>query len=150
MRKNERACDEAEFFKEVFSKAQELFLAFHAGDFPYIVPLNFVYQEPAIYLHCATEGHKLDLLAADDRVGFSAAAEVAVDREKSTTYYKSVCGTGHARLVTDPAEKQQALAAIAGRYQSGCRLPAPEGLLARVVIVRIDIASLSGKRNLPK
>ncbi|MEG2459296.1 MAG: pyridoxamine 5'-phosphate oxidase family protein, partial [Raoultibacter sp.] len=34
--------------------------------FPYAVPLSFVYSANTLYFHCATHGHKLDALAADD------------------------------------------------------------------------------------
>jgi nitroimidazol reductase NimA-like FMN-containing flavoprotein (pyridoxamine 5'-phosphate oxidase superfamily) len=32
------------------------------GGMPYIVPMNFGLGENCLYLHCATEGRKLDIL----------------------------------------------------------------------------------------
>lgn len=98
MRLSKRECSEPAFFDEVFAKAEELFLALNNGDFPYLIPLNFVRLDQHIYLHSALEGTKLDLIRKDGRVAFSLATDVRIDREKSSTYYKSICGTGRASL----------------------------------------------------
>lgn len=149
MRQKKRECHDPAFFDEVFSRSEELFLALHNGDFPYVIPVNFSRLGERIYIHCALEGAKLDLIRQDGRVAFSLAADVRIDREKSTTYYKSVCGTGRAFIVEDPEEKRLALDSIAERYASRCPRPAPEADIRRVGIIRIDIVSLSGKRCLP-
>lgn len=149
MRKAERACNDSDFFTQVLGKCDELFIAFNTGDFPYIIPVNFVYSGNALYFHCASEGTKLDLLTKDSRVAFSCAADVVIDIKKSTTYYSSVCGKGHAVLVEDAQEKIEALHLIAQRYAALCPHPAPLSVLEKVGIVRIDITALTGKRNLP-
>ena len=113
MRKQNRECLDPAFFDEVFSTAEDLCLAMHDGDFPYVIPLNFVRQGNIIYIHCALEGHKLDCISRNPNVAFTLAADVRIHQEKSTTYYKSVCGTGRAVLVVDPAEKGRALDALA-------------------------------------
>ncbi|MGE9984602.1 pyridoxamine 5'-phosphate oxidase family protein [Desulfovibrio sp. SGI.169] len=150
MRLSKRECSEPAFFDEVFSGADELFLALNNGDFPYLIPLNFVRLGQRIYMHCAPEGTKLDLIRRDGRVAFSLTTDVRIDREKSSTYYKSVCGTGRACVVEDPAEKRLALDSLAERYAALCPRPAPESAVRRVGVIRIDILSLTGKRCLPK
>ena len=37
-------------------------------DYPYAVPLSFVYHEGKIYFHSAVSGHKLDAIARNDKV----------------------------------------------------------------------------------
>ena len=150
MRKQQRECREPAFFDEVFSTADELFLAMHDGAFPYVVPLNFVRQGQYIYIHCALEGQKLDCIRANSHVAFSLTADVRINREKSTTYYKSLCGLGKAVIVEDPEEKGRALDALAQRYAALCPRPAPESAVARTGVVRIDIVALTGKRSLPQ
>ena len=146
-----RECNEEEFFDEVFSAADDLALAMNAGDFPYVIPVNFA-QERAngarrIYIHCAPEGRKLDLLRADGRVAFMLHAGVEIDREHATTIYTCLCGTGRTVIVENAEEKGHALDAIAARYQARCHVPARPGDIARVAILRIDVESLSGKRR---
>lgn len=150
MRLTERECSNNAFYAEVLNKADELYLALNTDTFPYVIPVNFVYANNVIYFHCAPQGVKLDLLAKDARVAFSTAIDIAIDRKKSTTYYRSVCGTGHAVLVQDSAEKIQALDSLALRYTSLCPRPTPLAALERVAIVRIDVHEMTGKKNLPK
>ena len=42
MRLKKRECNEDAFFDEVFTAADDLALAMNAGDFPYVIPVNFV------------------------------------------------------------------------------------------------------------
>lgn len=149
MRRTKNECNDPAFFEEVFTAADELFLAMQDGDYPYVLPLNFVRQGQAIHIHCALEGHKLDCIRQNPRVAFTLIADVTINREKSTTYFKSLCGKGRACVVEDETEKGQALDAIARRYNALCPQPAPQSSINRTAIVRIDIEELVGKRRLP-
>ncbi|GAB1254672.1 pyridoxamine 5'-phosphate oxidase family protein [Desulfovibrio falkowii] len=149
MRKKNRECNDPAFFDEVFAAADEIFLAMHDGDYPYVLPLNFARLGQVIYIHCALEGHKLDCIRQNPRVAFTIIADVTIHREKSTTYFKSLCGKGLARIVEDEAEKGRALDAIAVRYAALCPQPAPSASIRRTGIVRIDIEELVGKRRQP-
>lgn len=40
-------------------------LALAGDDFPYAVPLSYVYTDGALYFHCAREGLKLELARRD-------------------------------------------------------------------------------------
>lgn len=86
-----------------------------------------------------------DLIRKNPRVGFSAYVDVRIIREKATTTFRSVCGTGTAAIVEDKEEKRTALDAITVRYKSLCPRPAPDSMINRVAIIRIDIDSLMGK-----
>ena len=44
---------------------------------PYVVPLNFAYVEGNLLFHCALEGKKLDVLAANPKV-YTAAITIAI------------------------------------------------------------------------
>ena len=76
---------------EILNKAESLFVAFQTGDFPYVLPFNHVWLDGRIYIHCALEGRKIDVLRRDGRVGFSTAVDVCIIREKSTTHFRSLC-----------------------------------------------------------
>lgn len=132
-----------------FQRADEIFVSFSGGDYPYVLPLNFVWLDGRIYLHCGFTGRKLDLLRQDGRVGFAAALDVTIVRERSTTWYKSVSGCGHIRVVEETEEKRRALDALSLRYAARCPRPAPEAMLRRVNVLRIDVESVSGKERHP-
>ena len=117
---------------EILNKAESLFVAFQTGDFPYVLPFNHVWLDGRIYIHCALEGRKIDVLRRDGRVGFSTAVDVCIIREKSTTHFRSLCGTGRVSEVTDTEEKRRALDAISLRFDA---LPEPEAQGKRVLVL---------------
>lgn len=86
---------------------------------------------------------RIDVLRRDGRVGFSTAVDVCIIREKSTTHFRSLCGTGRVSEVTDTEEKRRALDAISLRFDARCPRPTPDAALARVNILRIDVESLT-------
>lgn len=133
-----------------FQRADEIFVSFSGGEFPYVLPLNFVWLNGRIYLHCAFSGRKIDLIRQDGRAGFAAALDVTIVREQSTTWYKSVSGCGRVRIVEDMEEKRRALDALSLRYAARCPRPAPDAMLRRVNVLRIDVEEICGKERSPR
>lgn len=149
MRRKERERTDRAFMEQVLKDADTLWLSLNTEGAPYVIPVNHAVHKGVLYVHCAAEGLKLDLIRRDPRVGFAAAADVRILRERSSTAYRSVCGSGTAVIVDDDEEKQTALAAIRDRYQAMCDLPAPAARLPRIGIIRIVIENLSGKEARP-
>lgn len=145
MRRKDREETSEEFFDEVFAEAEELFLAMNDVPAPYGVIVNFARQERYIYIHCAREGKKLDLIRADGHVSFCMACGVKIDPQRFTTYYKSVYGTGMATIVENDEEKCRALDMLAERYNARCPVPSDIKSANRVAIIKIEIESLTGK-----
>lgn len=149
MRRKDRACSLPEFFDEVFAAANEIFIAFHDDKYPYCLPFNFARIENKIYIHCAKEGKKLDLIRKNPHISFCIVCDVKIDTKKATTYYKSVCGLGIAAIVEDENEKRIALDAIALHYNAEkCNRPAKDADVNRTGIFCIEIKQLTGKRRL--
>ena len=147
MRRKDREINDPSYFQKIFQKSEVITLSLHDGDFPYAVPLSFVEYQGALYMHCALEGHKLDCLAKDPHVHFSIYDSICIDRKEATVRYRSVSGTGFASLVDDAELKRRTLAALAAKYESECTLPVPDGMLAATGVIRVDIHSMTGKRN---
>lgn len=118
---------------------------------PLATPLSFVLLDGAIYFHSAMKGHKVDNLAAQNRVCFCVVGPTKPlidDSGDFTTLYSSVLAHGAAHTVEDAAEKQKALLALCEKYIPGHPDLAQadidkSGKITRVV--RIDIDELSGK-----
>ena len=58
MRKTKCECNDPAFFDEMFSTVDDLCLAMHDGEYPYVLPLNFVRQGQGDHhalQHAATE-----------------------------------------------------------------------------------------------
>lgn len=83
---------------------------------PYGVPVNYVYKDGKIYLHCARSGHKLDAIAKDSRVCFTVVGADNIVPERCTTMYVSIICFGYARVVEDPDLKHEALVALAQKF----------------------------------
>lgn len=150
MRRRDREQNDPLFLDQVLRESETIFLALHDGEYPYCLPVNFAKVNEKIYIHSALEGHKLDCIRKNTHAAFSCATDIQIDREESTTYYKSVCGTALANIVEDEKEKALALDALTDRYNSRCEKPAPPASVRRVAIIRLDIQSATGKCCLQK
>ena len=148
MRRKDREITDPSVMHEILQEADVVSVAFNTGEFPYVLPFNFVLYGDSIFIHCAPEGRKLDLIGRDPRVGFCAAVDIRV--ENTTTRYRSVCGTGIAAPVDDDNLKVETLKALAAKYKAPCVFPIPERTLAATRVVRVRIESVSGKRSRPE
>lgn len=149
MRRKDKEIKDKSAIEEILRQAAVCRIAMCDGQTPYVVPMCFGYAGDRLYLHCAPEGKKIDILRQNPRVCF----EVDVDQElirgtqpcKWSLKYRSVIGFGNAVLVEDLKEKQRALDVLMEHF-GGEAYSYPEDVLGRVTIIRIDIESLTGKQ----
>jgi nitroimidazol reductase NimA-like FMN-containing flavoprotein (pyridoxamine 5'-phosphate oxidase superfamily) len=117
-------------------------------DYPYAVPLSYVYHDNKIYFHCARSGHKLDSIARHEKVSFCVIDQDQVVPEEYTSYFRSVIVFGKARILEDEAEKRSALEILAARYspdhEQG-RLQEIEKEFNAVRMIELAIDHMSGK-----
>lgn len=149
MRRKEREITDRIALDEIVHKALICRLAMCDGDQPYVIPLNFGYDGNSLYIHCAQEGKKLDILKKNNRVCF----EVDIDHElvkgESACDWgikgKSVIGSGKAVLIEDGEEKRRALDIIMEHY--GARPPYSyrEKGFHKALIIRVDVEGMTGK-----
>ncbi len=149
MRRYKQALSEAEA-REILEAGSFGVLAC-VGDegWPYAVPLSYAAEGDHIYIHCASEGAKLDALRRDERVSFCVVGRDEPQSGEYTTHYASAIAFGRARIVEDGAEKLAALMCISRKYEPGrdeqSRAYA-EKSLDPVAIIDIRIEHLSGKQ----
>lgn len=117
-------------------------------DYPYAVPMSYVYHEEKIYFHCALSGHKTDAITKNDKVSFCVIDQDMIVPKEYTTYYRSVVLFGRARILEDDAEKREALRLIAARYspdEEATREMEIDKLFDKVCLVEIAIEHITGK-----
>ena len=85
-------------------------------DYPYAVPLSYVYHDNKIYFHGAKTGHKIDAIQKHNKVSFCVIDQDDIISEEFTTYFKSVVAFGTARILEDDAEKRSAMEKLTARY----------------------------------
>ncbi len=149
MRRAEREVGERAEVEAILARAPILSLALRDEPAPYVIPVSFGYEQGTLYVHSSPRGAKIDLIARDARVGFSACADYALVTGAGSCDWgaraASVVGTGVARVVSDPAEKLRGLDAIMRHY--GDRRPAYRSeTLARTCLIAIAVRSMRGKR----
>ena len=147
MNRADRQMNDREAIDDVLRRAEVLHLGMTGADGPYVVPVNFGYDGEHIWIHCAETGHKLDLLADDPRVCFEACTDVRIVPGRQCGWgarFRSVIGFGTAVLVDDAEEKARGLAVLISQY-SGEPETVPVAKARGVAVLRVDIASMSGK-----
>ena len=118
------------------------------NQYPYAVPLSYVYSDCKIYFHCATTGYKLDSIKQNNKVSFCVIDKDTVMQEEYTTYFRSAIVFGKAYILSNEQEKRQALEKLAEKYsphnEQG-RLAEIEKFFQQVCMVKIDIEHMTGK-----
>ena len=119
---------------------------------PYVVPLNFARDGDELWLHCAAEGRKLRCLRADPNVCIEADHLIRVTRGPGacgawTSHYESVIGFGVAEVVADDETRLRGLQAIMGKYSGRRDWEFAAETMAKTVVVRVRLDSLTGKRS---
>jgi len=121
-----------------------------ADGWPYAIPVNHVLAGDVLYIHGATEGHKLENIAHEERVSFCAVASARVLPEALSTLYESAVVFGRAAVVTDAAEKLRGLELLAVRFCGALTAEAEKAIAdsgSRTTVVRIRIERIAGKAH---
>jgi len=120
---------------------------FGDDDYPYGVPLNYVYLNEKIYFHSAKAGHKIDAISKNPKVSFTVIDEDTIVSEEYTSYFRSVIAFGKARIA-EGEERIKAFEALVEKY-SGDQ---PEEAKHKEVhgctqanIIAIDVEHITGK-----
>lgn len=119
-------------------------------DYPYTVPLSYIYKDDKLLFHCATEGHMLDGIKRNEKVTFCVIDKDDVKSEACTTHFRSVIVFGRARILTEVSEMRSALESIAKKYAPGY----PEVMRAkldgsqdRICLLEVSIEHMTGKAS---
>lgn len=116
-------------------------------DYPYAVPLSYVYFNDKIYFHSAKTGHKIDAITKNPKVSFSVIDEDTIVSEEYTTYFRSVLAFGKARIV-EGDEWLEAFEALVEKYSGDQPEEAKHKEITgctQSYIIAIDIKHITGK-----
>ena len=86
------------------------------NDYPYAVPISYVYDDGKVYFHSAKSGHKIDAIQRTAKASVCVIDEDLVVPEEYTTYFRSVIAFGRIRIVEDDSEKRAAIEKLAIKY----------------------------------
>lgn len=153
MRRKDKQVSGEEELGRIILASPYVVVGFHAESSPYLVPLDFGFDGKYVYVHCAHEGRKLDLLRENPDVSLLFVDYGGVQKESGgtnacacTTKYASVMTRGRAGIVDDNEGKKEAFSAILRRFGMD-GMPFKSGMLERTCVVKIEILEMTGKRS---
>jgi len=120
------------------------------GDIPYVLAMNFGYEDQTIWLHCAKEGKKIDILKHNNKVCLEFDADhklFARHEEVACSWrfaYRSVLINGHALFVDDYDEKIKGLNIFMKNY-SDKPFEYSKPSVDNVQLIKIPIESITGR-----
>lgn len=85
-------------------------------DYPYAVPISYVYHDGKLFFHSAMAGHKVDAIRKCDKASFCVIEQDNIQPEKFTTFFRSVIAFGRIHIVEDEQEKLQMVRMLGNRY----------------------------------
>ena len=149
MRRRKQGLSEDEITR-ILTEQKRGVLSVHGEDgYPYGLPINFLYDpaEGRIYVHSAKSGHKIDAIAADNRVCFTTWDDGELDEDGWSYHVKSVVAFGRAELVQDERTTYEKARALGEKY-----FPTEEYVedemrkaASRVQMISITIDHVTGK-----
>lgn len=151
MRKANREIKDLNAVRAIMEEASVCRIGLSDDGMPYVVPMNFGLGENCLYLHCAAEGRKIDIIRRNDRVCFEMDLLREVTRGESacgfSARYESVIGFGRAVIVEEAAAKRAALDRIMEHYGEKGPFTYQDDILALTTVIRIAIEGLTAKRR---
>ena len=117
-------------------------------DYPYAVPISYVYADGKIYFHSARAGHKIDAVKNHEKASFCVIDKDQIVPEKYTTYFRSVIAFGKVRLVEDETDMRRIAALLAMKYSPGYEegIPAEiDSSIRAMAIIEMDIEHMTAK-----
>jgi uncharacterized protein len=116
-------------------------------DYPFAVPISYVYHEGKIYFHSSKSGHKMDAITKHPKVSLAIVDEDTIVSAEYTTYFRSVIIFGKARIV-DGDEWVTGFQALVEKYSGDQPDDAKQQEIEgckRAAIVAIDVEHMTGK-----
>ncbi len=118
-------------------------------DYPYAVPLSYVYYDNKIFFHCAKAGHKLDAIVRNEKVSFCIIDKDEIIQNTYTSHFRSVIAFGKARILEEEFEKRAAIEILTAKYSPDMgkthQLHTIDSGFNNLCMIELTIDHLSGK-----
>ncbi|MCL1941681.1 MAG: pyridoxamine 5'-phosphate oxidase family protein [Synergistaceae bacterium] len=149
MRRKDREVTDPQFIGKVLNNALHGNLGLCDNGEPYIVPMNFAWSDNKIWLHCATEGRKLDIIRANPKVCFQVSADAELKTAEEPCeygmYYSSVVIFGTASIMERYEEKAAGLEKLMQHFSKDFSHKFTEDETRRVCVISIEPREITCK-----
>jgi hypothetical protein len=154
MYRKDREMTDPEELKQILKKGKYVIIAMCRNQEPYIVTLNYGYDERGhcLVFHCALKGLKLDFIAENPEVCASVILDEGYVKDNCSHRYMSLVIRGKMALIRDLEEKKQALDILLNHLEEN---PAPikarnikdNASYDRFAMLKLEISELTGKKG---
>ncbi len=150
MHRSDREVKDQKEIETIIEKADICRIGLSDNNMPYVVPMDFGYKDNCLYFHGAKEGMKIDIIKRNNSVCFEMDIDHTFLKPEGRpcgweAKYQSVIGFGKAFIVENFKEKSEAVNIITQHY-GGDYYPFSEDELENVNIIKLEIASITGKK----
>ena len=117
-------------------------------EYPYTVPLSYVYHNDRILFHSAISGHKVDAIIKNNKASFCVIDQDIIVPEKYTTCYRSVIAFGKVRILNKDTEKRSAIELLTEKYSPDHTEGGQkeiEQAFSRFCMIELTIEHMTGK-----
>ncbi len=147
MRRFNQEIPEQECIDILKEQARGVLAVYGEDGYPYTFPMDYIYMDEKIYFHCAKEGHKLDAIAADNRVSFCVMDDGFRKSGDWALNIRSIVIFGRVRRIDDADETLKIVHRLGLKYYPTAESVDEEirKAIARVQILELSIDHMTGK-----
>jgi nitroimidazol reductase NimA-like FMN-containing flavoprotein (pyridoxamine 5'-phosphate oxidase superfamily) len=148
IRRKDRALDNASAFAVLKNSAYGVLSTADKDNQPYGIPVSYVVVDNSIFIHSATEGHKLENIMSNSKVSFCVVGKTRLLPDKFSTQYESAIVFGTAKMVDGENEKREALEAFLAKYSPDYLEDGEkyiDKLFDKVIVMQVSIDHITGK-----
>lgn len=151
MRRTDKEIRDMDAIELILREADYCVIAISYNNSPYMVPMNFGFEDNNLYLHSSKEGRKIEILKTNNKVSFGVQIKTKLIKNKKACNwgmdYMSVIGNGYAYFIEDNNEKIEALNIIMSKYSDNKAdtFEYSETDLNNVSLIKVEVHELKGK-----
>ena len=149
MRRRKQVLEEDEVIAILEKEKSGVLALLGDDDYPYAVPISYVYYDSKLYFHGGKNGHKIDAIKKYEKASFCVIAQDQIIPEEYTTYFRSVIAFGKIRIMQDETEMRKAIMALAAKYHPTDSPQGREDAINRewkpLCVIEFEIDHMTGK-----
>ena len=154
MNRKEKEITDSVVLNEIVKQGKYVTIAMCRAKEPYIVALNYGYDENknALYFHCSLKGLKLDFIKHNPAVCATVIEDRGYKMGDCSQAYRSVVFWGKMHIIEDLEEKKHGINILLNHLEDNPdeireRSLKSDDVYKEVGILRLDITEISGKQG---
>ena len=147
MRRKKQQLTQEECIELLKTRPRGVMAVLGDDDYPYTIPMNFIYRDGRLYFHCAQSGHKLDAIMRHDKATFCVMDDGFRREGEWALNIRSVICFGRVRRVTDMQAMTEHVRSLGVKYN-----PDPQDVereiresMHHVCVLEMEIEHMTGK-----